>query len=92
MNTPTHDSHALGPTWMHTLGVVMAHLKAVPLGVVAHLAAASRRAARRRAMHQMSDATLRDLGLHRSEIDSCWAESEGQTQATRLRLTYGPWR
>ena len=92
MNTRTHALHARAGSWPHTLSVVVAHLGAVPGLVVAYLAAASRRAARRRAMQAMSDATLRDLGLHRSEVDSCWAESEGVAPVSRLRLIHGPWR
>jgi uncharacterized protein YjiS (DUF1127 family) len=38
------------------------------------------------AMHQLSDATLRDLGLHRSEIGSAVAEAMGQAEPTRRRI------
>ena len=72
--------------------VVAEYLISVRGAIVASLAAARRRAAHRREMHAMSDATLRDLGLQRSEIDSCWAESEGLAQPTRLRLLLGAWR
>jgi uncharacterized protein YjiS (DUF1127 family) len=90
MSGQTHALHT--DTTMRVLGTIAVHLTSVPGAVVAYLAAASRRAARRRAMHELSAATLRDIGLHPSEIDSCWAESEGLAQATRLRLMAGPWQ
>ena len=46
-----------------------------------------RRARRDRAVFQQLDgATLRDLGLDRSEYESCCAEARGDTPRTRLRL------
>jgi len=34
----------------------------------------------------LDEATLRDIGLGRSEAGSYWAESEGQIEATRVRV------
>jgi uncharacterized protein YjiS (DUF1127 family) len=34
----------------------------------------------------LDDATLRDLGVHRTEIASFWAEGEGLAAPTRQRL------
>jgi uncharacterized protein YjiS (DUF1127 family) len=90
MTSHTHPLHT--HTTTRVLGTIVAHLTSAPGAVFAYLTAASRRAARRRELHQLSEEALRDIGLHRSEIDSCWAESEGLAQATRLRLMCGPWR
>jgi uncharacterized protein YjiS (DUF1127 family) len=46
----------------------------------------SRRRRELRALRVMSDATLRDLGLERSEIASIQAEIDGRTAATRMRV------
>jgi uncharacterized protein YjiS (DUF1127 family) len=89
MSNHTHSLHT--DTTTRVLGTIAVHLTSVPGAVFAYLAAASRRAARRRAMHQLSAATLRDIGLHQSEIDSCWAESEGLAPVTRMRVMAGPW-
>jgi uncharacterized protein YjiS (DUF1127 family) len=35
---------------------------------------------------RIDDATLRDLGMSRSEIASCEAEARGRVEATRLRV------
>jgi hypothetical protein len=34
----------------------------------------------------LDDATLRDLGVHRAEVASFWAECEGLAAPSRLRL------
>ena len=34
----------------------------------------------------LDDATLRDIGMHRSEAASYWAESERLAEQTRMRL------
>jgi uncharacterized protein YjiS (DUF1127 family) len=41
------------------------------------------------AVASLDDATLRDLGLHRAEITSFWAECEGLAAPTRQRLWLG---
>jgi uncharacterized protein YjiS (DUF1127 family) len=38
------------------------------------------------ALAELDDATLRDLGVHRTEITSFWAECEGLAAPTRQRL------
>ena len=48
--------------------------------------AAARRARDRRALRALDDATLRDLGVHVSEIDSFLAEAAGEAELTRLRV------
>ena len=45
------------------------------------------RFATRRTLESLSDATLRDIGLSRSEIDSVAAELVGQAETTRRRTT-----
>ena len=41
----------------------------------------------RPSLHDLDDGTLRDIGVHRSEIGSIEAESRaGRGQATRLRI------
>ncbi|HUG21853.1 hypothetical protein [Piscinibacter sp.] len=47
---------------------------------------AARRAAARRDFHHLDAATLRDLGMSRSEHDSYRAEAEGLVEQTRLRV------
>ena len=46
----------------------------------------SRRRRELRALRELSDATLRDLGLERSEIGSIQAEIDGRAAATRVRV------
>jgi uncharacterized protein YjiS (DUF1127 family) len=48
-----------------------------------------RKAIARRALHHLSDHTLKDIGICRSQFDPCWAESRVQDQ-TRLRLALHP--
>lgn len=50
------------------------------------LADSWRYAAARREFHSLDDATLRDLGMRRSEYDSYWAESHGLAERTRKRV------
>jgi uncharacterized protein YjiS (DUF1127 family) len=50
------------------------------------LAGIWRYAAARRQMASMDDRTLRDLGVHRSELGSYFAESERRASATRRRV------
>lgn len=88
MNTRSHTLYVQGAPWTQTMKMLAAHVRALCGGVLAYFAAASRRAAHRRELEALSDAELHDLGLHRSEIDSCWAESAGMAQATRRRLLY----
>jgi uncharacterized protein YjiS (DUF1127 family) len=88
MNTHSYTLYTHDGPWARAMRTLVARLRAAPGAVLARLAAASRRAAHRREMQSLSDADLRDLGLHRSEIDSCWAESEGIAPATRRRLLY----
>jgi len=48
--------------------------------------AAARRARDHRALSALDDATLRDLGVHVSEISSYLAEAAGDAELTRLRI------
>ena len=51
------------------------------------LASLLRRLNHRPSLHDLDDDTLRDIGVHRSEIGSIEAESRaGRGQATRLRI------
>jgi hypothetical protein len=50
------------------------------------LADSWRHAAARREFNLLDDATLRDLGMRRSEYDSYWAESHGMADHTRKRV------
>ena len=88
MNTYSRTLYTYDGPWKRAMNTLVACLRAAPGALLARLAAASRRAEHRREMQSLSDADLRDLGLHRSEIDSCWAESEGIAPATRRRLLY----
>jgi len=54
------------------------------------LARASWEAAARRTLAGLDDATLRDLGLDRSEIRSVVAEAFGDAAPSRLRLSRWP--
>jgi uncharacterized protein YjiS (DUF1127 family) len=90
MHTRSHTLQTRNEQWPQALKTLAAHLCAMPGAVLACFDAASRRAAHRREMRALSDAELHDLGLHRSEIDSCWAESEGLAKPTRLHLVPGP--
>jgi hypothetical protein len=86
MHTRSHPLPIRNEPWPQALKALAAHLCNMAGAVLAHLDIASRRAAHRREMRALSDAELHDLGLHRSEIDSCWAESEGIAEPTRLHL------
>lgn len=90
MHTRSHTLPVRNEHWLQALKTLAAHLCAMADAVLAHFDAASRRAAHRREMRALSDAELHDLGLHRSEIDSCWAESEGLAEPTRLHLVPNP--
>jgi uncharacterized protein YjiS (DUF1127 family) len=58
-----------------------------PLRSMLHeLADSWRYAAARREFNLLDDATLRDLGMRRSEYDSYWAESHGMADHTRKRV------
>jgi uncharacterized protein YjiS (DUF1127 family) len=48
--------------------------------------AAARRSREHRALRALDDATLRDLGVHVSEISSYLAEAAGEAEVTRLRI------
>jgi len=48
--------------------------------------AAARRSRDHRALCALDDATLRDLGVHVSEIRSYLAEAAGEAELTRLRV------
>jgi len=50
------------------------------------MAGAWRCAVARRQMADIDDRTLRDLGVHRSEIGSYFAEAIGETSLTRRRI------
>jgi hypothetical protein len=50
----------------------------------------SRLVVERRDFAALDPATLRDLGVHRSEFDSYWAESNGLTERTRVRSEPAP--
>ena len=43
----------------------------------------SRLEAQRLLLAGLSDATLRDIGIDRSELTSCWAEQTGRAELTR---------
>ncbi|MDF2467526.1 MAG: hypothetical protein K0Q43_5761 [Ramlibacter sp.] len=51
--------------------------------VLRELADSWRYAAARREFNSLDDATLRDLGMRRSEYDSYWAETHGMAERTR---------
>ena len=50
------------------------------------LAGTWRYAAARRQMASLDDRTLRDLGVHRSELDSYFAESQRWAETSRQRI------
>ena len=57
-----------------------------PIALWHGLAGACRAALARDRMPWLDDATLRDLGLTRSELSSFQAEAMGRTEVTRRRL------
>jgi uncharacterized protein YjiS (DUF1127 family) len=65
-------------------------------GVLDHQLALARarchRAAARRVLAQLDAATLRDIGIDSSEIDSLLAEAEGRASVTRRRLLAADYR
>jgi len=67
------------PTWLARLGEAWAALRH-------DLAGSWRYAIVRDAQPCIDDATLRDLGLHRSELASYRAEVDGHAPATRRRV------
>ena len=69
--------------WLEGRAQRLAAAIAAALGT---LRARRRRAGARAACEALDDAALRDLGLHRSELDSCWAEARGCAAPTRLRI------
>ena len=56
--------------------------------VLHELAGAWRYAAARRQMAALDDRTLRDLGVHRSELGSYFAESQQWAEPTRQRVAF----
>lgn len=67
------------PAWLRRLGEAWAALRH-------ELAGSWRYALARDAQRGIDDATLRDLGLHRSELASYCAELDGHAPATRRRV------
>jgi uncharacterized protein YjiS (DUF1127 family) len=55
--------------------------------LLAELAGAWRYSVARREFAQLDEAALRDIGMSRSEFDSYWAETHGQAEPTRVRVT-----
>jgi uncharacterized protein YjiS (DUF1127 family) len=51
---------------------------------------ARRTAAARRTLMRLNDATLRDLGMDRTEIGSVVSEAYGDARRSRLRLSWQP--
>lgn len=58
--------------------------------LAAAIARSCRQAAQRRALQALDNATLRDIGLARCEIDSIVAEGNGIAEPTRLRAPTHP--
>ncbi len=79
---PTVANPRLPASALATLGAAANLLRKT----VRHGFAAARRARDRRALRALDDATLRDLGVHVSEIDSFMAEAAGHAELTRLRV------
>ena len=51
------------------------------------LAGAWRYGVARREFAKLDESTLRDIGMSRGEFDSYWAETHGQAEPTRVRVT-----
>ena len=68
------------------LRAALSALLACLASVRRRLANARYQAAARRALADLNDATLRDMGLDRTEIGSVVAESFGDAERSRLRL------
>jgi uncharacterized protein YjiS (DUF1127 family) len=64
----------------------MLRLAAVLVAALVKWRARRGRARARAACEALDDAALHDLGLHRSELESCWAEADGRAARTRRRI------
>jgi uncharacterized protein YjiS (DUF1127 family) len=78
LHTSTRRLHGLRVQARRAVGAVRERLDA--------LAGTWRSAAERRQMADIDDRTLRDLGVHRSEIGSYFAEAVGESSLTRRRI------
>jgi uncharacterized protein YjiS (DUF1127 family) len=87
MNARVHASALLGATAqaLAPLEVCVRFLWAALAQRLARARQARHHAAARRALAQLDAATLRDIGIETSEIDSLLAEVEGRAPATRMR-------
>ena len=69
--------------WLEGRALRLADTVSAALGA---LRARRRCAGARAAYEALDEAALRDLGLHRSELDSCWSEAHGRAALTRRRI------
>lgn len=94
---PTLDGHALALEHPQAPQRARHHAQSLASRLIADLwralvAAGERVARARRLSHmqatlaQLDDATLRDIGLRRSEAQSVWAEAEGLAPLTRQNV------
>jgi uncharacterized protein YjiS (DUF1127 family) len=61
-------------------------LRSALRSLIARIARRYRRARARAEIDGLDDGALRDIGIHRSEAASYWAESERLVEQTRMRL------
>jgi uncharacterized protein YjiS (DUF1127 family) len=64
----------------------LADLRIALRSLIARLAQRYRQARAQAEIDGLDDDTLRDIGMHRSEAASYWAESERLVEQTRVRL------
>lgn len=85
MNLPMHIQMDLAPALLNEAGRALRTLRVAMRRIVARWRRYRQAAEMSASLHALDARTLRDLGFHRSEIDSVIAEIRGDAETARMR-------